>query len=225
MQGSINNARTDDHAGARVRILFEDEHIIVAYKPYGVLSEPHAHRHNLPAILKEQCGCEVYPVHRLDKTTQGLIVYAKTSSAAAKLSEEIRRGEVEKTYLAVVEGIPDERGEMTDLLYYDRSRSKSYVVKRERRGVKQACLHYERLDTKEIAGSTASTVRIRLMTGRTHQIRVQFASRKMPLVGDRRYGSRIPAENIALCAAELRFIHPATGDQLRFTCEPEAFPA
>ena len=203
------------------RAFFQDRHIIVVFKPYGVLSEAHENQPNMPAILRELTGGEIYTVHRLDKTTEGLMVYAKTPDAAAKLSGAIQRGEVEKTYLAVVEGTPDESGEMTDLLYFDRSRNKSYVVKRERRGVKQAKLCYERLETAQLNGIAVSKVRIRLLTGRTHQIRVQFASRKMPLVGDRRYGSHIPAENIALCAAELRFPHPLTGEVLSFNGTPD----
>ena len=201
---------------ADAHIVFEDEHIVVVRKPYGVLSEAHESQPNMPAILQRLCGCEVYPVHRLDKTTEGLMVYAKTRPAAAKLSEAIQRGEVEKTYLAVVEGLPDESGRMTDLLYFDRKKGKSYVVKRERRGVKEARLSYERLGTEERDGRTVSRVRIRLETGRTHQIRVQFASRGMPLVGDRRYGSRIKADNIALQAAGLKFPHPVTGEEMEF---------
>lgn len=202
-------------------IFFQDEHIIVAFKPSGVLSEAHESQPNMPAILRELTGGEVFTVHRLDKTTEGLTVYAKTADAAAKLSAAIQRGEVEKTYLALVEGIPDESGELTDLLYYDRMKGKSYIVKRPRKGVKEAKLRYERIGISQIGGSTVSTVKIRLLTGRTHQIRVQFASRKMPLVGDRRYGSHIPADDIALCAAELRFIHPFTGEELHFTCTPK----
>ena len=202
------------------RILYQDAHIVVVRKPYGVLSESHNSQPNLPAILREICGCEVYPVHRLDKTTEGLMVYAKTRQAAAQLSDAIRRGEVEKIYLALVEGLADEAGQMTDLLYFDRQKGKSYVVRRERRGVKPASLSYERLKITEQDGRTLSLVRIRLQTGRTHQIRVQFASRKMPLVGDRRYGSHVPAEHIALCAAELRFCHPVTGEEMAF-CLPE----
>ncbi|MBQ9516269.1 MAG: RluA family pseudouridine synthase [Ruminococcus sp.] len=203
-----------------VTVLFEDEHLVVAVKPYDVLSEAHAAQPSMPALLKEQCGCEVYPVHRLDKTTEGLMVYAKTRESAAKLSAMIQKNEVEKIYLAAVEGKPDEQGELTDLLYFDRSRNKSYVVRRERRGVKSAKLRYECLGSYLLDGHKASTVRVRLLTGRTHQIRVQFASRHMPLVGDRRYGSRIPSEHIALCAAELRFTHPITGEELHFSIEP-----
>ncbi len=205
----------------QINVLFEDAHIIVAEKPYGVLSEAHEKQANLPAMLRDQCGCTVYPVHRLDKTTHGLIVVAKTRDSAAKLSAMLRQNEIEKIYLAVVEGTPDEKGEMEDLLYFDRSRGKSYVVKRERRGVKPAKLVYRRLDTRQMGDTAVSLVRVRLLTGRTHQIRVQFASRKMPLVGDRRYGSHIPAEHIALCAAELSFPHPITGEDMRFRIVPD----
>ena len=203
------------------RVLFQDPHIIVAVKPYGVLSEAHDSLPNMPALLRDQCGCEVFPVHRLDKTTEGVMLYAKTREAAASLSDAIRQGTIEKTYLAVVEGIPDESGEMTDLLYFDRRKNKSYVVKRERKGVKEARLRYERLSVSEHDGIPVAAVRIRLDTGRTHQIRVQFASRRMPLVGDRRYGSRIPADNIALCACALAFPHPVTGETMRFAHTPD----
>jgi len=214
----MGRARTD------ANIIFEDDCIAVAYKPFGVLSEAHASSPNMQAILRDLCGCEVYPVHRLDKTTEGLMVYAKTKDAAAKLSLAIQQGQMQKTYLALVEGTPDEYGELCDLLYYDRQRGKSFVVKRERRGVKEARLSYERLKTDELSGTAVSLLKICLLTGRTHQIRVQFASRKMPLVGDRRYGSHVPADNIALCASELRFPHPVTGEELQFSCSQSAFP-
>ena len=136
------------------------------------------------------------------------MVYAKTQEAARRLSAMIQQGRVEKTYLAVVEGVPDRR------------KNKSYVVKRERKGVKQARLQYEVLQTIEHEGQWLSLLNIQLLTGRTHQIRVQFASRKMPLVGDRRYGSHIHADHIQLCAARLSFTHPVTGEEMRFSYDP-----
>ena len=149
------------------------------------------------------------------------MVYAKTQEAARRLSAMIQQGRVEKTYLAVAEGAPEEtQGEYTDLLYFDRRKNKSYVVKRERKGVKQARLQYEVLQTVEHEGQRLSLLKNQLLTGRTHQIRVQFASRKMPLVGDRRYGSHIPADHIQLCAARLSFSHPVTGEALRFSYDP-----
>ena len=203
-----------------LHILYEDAHILVAVKPYGLLSEDSDSLLNLPAMLREHTGGTIYPVHRLDRTTEGLMVYAKTKDAAAKLSDAIRKNEVEKTYLAVVEGIPDEAGELYDLLYFDRRKGKSFVVDRERKGVKTAVLCYTRLASTEIEGKIVSLVRIKILTGRTHQIRVQFASRQMPLIGDRRYGSHIRTDNIALCACELIFPHPVSGEELRFTCDP-----
>ena len=206
-------------------ILYEDECIVVAVKPYGMLSESHDSLPSMPAALSELMSSRIYTVHRLDRTTVGLTVYAKTSAAAASLSAQIQDGRFKKTYLAVVEGTPDDSGEMVDLLYYDRARSKSYVVKRMRRGVREACLSYERLGGSTMGATPVSLVKIRLTTGRTHQIRVQFASRKTPLVGDRRYGSALNADNIALCSHELSFNHPQSGEEMNFSYAPhgEAF--
>lgn len=208
--------------GNGLSVLYRDNSIIVCVKPYGVLSEEDEKKPNLPAMLKADLGCdEIYPVHRLDRTTQGLMVYAKTKEAANRLSAQIQRGEMEKTYLAVIEGVPDPlAGEYRDLLYFDRKKNKSYVVKRERKGVKQARLRYETLETIERDGQMNSLVKIILDTGRTHQIRVQFASRKMPLIGDRRYGSRVACEIILLSASQLSFIHPFTGERMTFKTDP-----
>ena len=205
-----------------MEIFYQDEHLIVVYKPYGVLSEAHESKPNLPALLGEEIGARAYPVHRLDRTTQGLMVYAKTEEAARRLSAMLQNGGIEKTDLAVIEGKPAEKeGKLTDLLFFDRRKNKSFVVKRERNGIKRAELDYTVLSTGEIDGNAVSLVKIRLLTGRTHQIRVQFASRKMPLVGDRRYGSRISDDEIALCSAELSFKHPFTGEALAFRYEPK----
>ena len=206
-----------------MKILFSDPQLAAAVKPYGALSESDSKKPNMPAILKEALGCEeIYPVHRLDRTTQGLIIYAKTPEAAKRLSAMAQNGEIEKIYLAVVEGLPDEEsGALTDLLYYDRQKNKSYAVKRMRKGVKEARLSYEIVGTSEYDGKKISLLRIRLQTGRTHQIRVQFASRKMPVAGDRRYGSTIALENIMLCSSQLSFRHPFTGEELRFEYNPD----
>lgn len=206
----------------KLTVLYQDERLIVCVKPYGVLSEQDEKKPNMPSLLREALGCEhIYPVHRLDRTTQGLMLYAKTEEAARRLSAAIQRGETEKVYLAVVQGAPDPpAGELYDLLYYDRRKNKSYVVRRERKGVKEARLSYETLGTAVYEGAPLSLVKVRLFTGRTHQIRVQFASRKMPLVGDRRYGSSVQSGEIALCAAALTFTHPFTGDRMRFDMAP-----
>lgn len=204
-----------------MRIFYLDEHLVVAYKPYGVLSEKAEKKPNMPTLLREETGCDaIYPVHRLDKTTEGLMAYALTQEAAGRMSALIQRGGMEKTYLAVVEGKPEACGEMTDLLFFDRQKNKSFVVKRERRGVKQARLRYETLGTVAQGGAVLSLVRIMLYTGRTHQIRLQFASRGFPLVGDRRYGGKVACEHIMLCSSALSFIHPYTGEELRFSYTP-----
>ena len=144
----------------------------------------------MPALLRDQLGGEVFCVHRLDRAVGGVMVYARTKKAAASLSAAIAAGGMRKEYLAVVQGVPDEpRGELRDLLYYDAARSKSYVVTRPRRGVKEALLDYKLVDSTEWEGHTLSALRILLHTGRSHQIRVQLRQRDPPprtgaVVGD-----------------------------------------
>lgn len=205
---------------------FEDENIIVCVKPAGVLSQSSEKDENMISLLNgyfEQAGknCTAYPVHRLDRETSGLIVYAKNSRAAAKLSEQIAKNEIKKRYFAVIKGVPEEKsGVLKDLLFRDKQKNKSYVVKRKRGGVKEASLEYEVIGEKD----GMSLVDILLHTGRTHQIRVQFSSRKMPLYGDGRYGGG--GGNLALFAHSLEFIHPVTGEKMHFTALPdtEEFP-
>lgn len=163
-----------------MEILYCDQDITVCVKPIGLDSE-----HDVPAALQESVGGGLYPVHRLDKNVGGVMVYARTKAAAAALSRAIQDGSMVKEYVALVHGIPPESGDWTDLLFKDARKNKVFVVKRERGGVKKARLEFTRLS----AGET-SLVRIRLHTGRSHQIRVQFASRKFPLVGDHKYGAR-----------------------------------
>ena len=193
-------------------IVYEDAQVLVCRKPAGVTSE----EGGLPELLKASCGARrLYCVHRLDRETTGLMVYAKTAEAAAALSAAIAAGEMHKEYLAVVEGETPERGEMRDLLYHDRTRNKSFVVDRQRRGVREAALLYETLGRKD----GLSLVRVSLLTGRSHQIRVQFASRGHPLAGDRRYGSR-GGGPFCLHACTLAFPHPLTGRTMRFSDAP-----
>ena len=200
------------------KVLFEDEYILAVSKPYGLLSEGEG-RDSLPMMLRDYRrekgeNGEIYPVHRLDRTTRGVIVYAKTSDCAKKLSELIRAGEMSKYYLAKIEGVPAyQSGVFEDYLFYDRRKNKTFVVKRERKGVRRAKLSYEVLSAENIEGLAVSTVRVELFTGRTHQIRAQFAYRKMPVVGDRRYGSKIKSF-IELYSDEIKFVHPYTGEDL-----------
>lgn len=206
-----------------VPILFEDDCLIVCKKPVGVLSE----NGGMPELLQNQCGAgQVYCVHRLDKAVSGVMVYAKDGKTAAKLSESISSRGVTKEYLAVCEGIPtDKKGELRDLLFHDKAKNKTFVVQRSRRGVKEATLRYEVLQSCETEHGKLSLLKVTLGTGRSHQIRVQFASRKLPLVGDGRYGSTMRGSDIALCAQHLVFPHPKTGERMDFSIEmPDGWP-
>ncbi len=193
-----------------VHIVFFNENIAVCIKPKGVLSQGEV-SDCLPAMLGEalreqgERNTEIYPVHRLDRETEGLMVYARNQTTAAELSRQIAKGEMKKEYLAVIEGVPEKEADtLTDLLFYDRAKGKSYAVKRPRKGVKEGILHYRLLATK----NGRSLVHIQLQTGRTHQIRVQFSSRGMPLSGDRRYGGTANSDGMALCSCHLEFKHP-----------------
>ncbi len=168
-------------------ILYENKDIVFVEKPSGVSSEE-----QMVLRLKEQLNSEIYPLHRLDKPVSGVMVYAKTKAAAAKMSRKIaEQTDFIKSYLAICEGALDEtEGTMEDLLFKDSKKNKSFVVKRERKGVKKAVLNYKLIKTAEYEGKTFSLVLVELKTGRSHQIRVQFASRKHPLLGDRKYGSK-----------------------------------
>lgn len=202
-------------------ILYADAAVAVVVKPAGVLSQGDA-ENAMPALLQKQLGGTIFPVHRLDQPTGGVMVYARTQDAAAKLSAQMQSEAFGKEYLAVLDGTPEPaEGELHDLLFFDRQKGKSYAVRRKRAGVKDARLAYRVLAQAE--GLTL--VRVRLFTGRTHQIRVQFSSRGWPLTGDGKYGSRNNRCAPALWSAELHFAHPVTGETLIFRSQPpEAYP-
>ena len=203
-------------------VLYEDNDIIVCIKPRGVLSQgDDKGRENMLSLL----GGDVFPVHRLDRETEGVMVFAKTQKAAAAMSSLVQSHEqFRKEYLAVLEGVPEQKaGELCDLLFHDVAKNKTYVASKMRRGVKQAKLSYEVIDVAENGqGTPRCLVRVRLYTGRTHQIRVQFASRRLPLVGDRKYGGSKDDGGLALYAHSLGFCHPVTGKELYFEAYPEA---
>ena len=178
-----------------MEILYSDKNIAVILKPVGLDSE-----HEVPAALTEALGGEIYPIHRLDKNVGGVMVFARTKQSAASLSRAVQEGSMVKEYVAMVHGTPPETGDWTDLLFKDSTKNKVYVVKKERRGVKKARLEFNRLSEGE-----RSMVHIRLHTGRSHQIRVQFASRGFPLVGDRKYGSKDEAPAPMLFSCKLTF--------------------
>ena len=178
-----------------MEILYSDRNIAVIVKPVGLDSE-----HDVPEALKEQLGGEFFPIHRLDQNVGGVMVFARTKQAAASLSKAVQEGTMVKEYVAMVHGTPPENGDWTDLLFKDSTKNKVFVVKKERRGVKKARLEYKRLTEGE-----TSLVRIRLYTGRSHQIRVQFSSRGFPLVGDRKYGGHDTSPAPMLFSCKLTF--------------------
>ena len=188
-------------------ILYEDKHIVICVKPSGYLSEP-ADGKGFPDLLSNYLGVQISTVHRLDKIVGGVMVFAKTKIAASKLTQMVANHEVQKEYLAILRGVPAEASAtLEDLLFRDSSKNKTYVVKRMRKGVRKASLDYTLLGVQ----NEKSLVRVHLHTGRTHQIRVQFASRKLPLLGDIRYGSKDPNCEAALWSWRLCFAHPITG--------------
>ena len=202
-------------------ILYEDHHLILVEKPVALSSQTVDGGDSLPHRL-ELAGYSVKPVHRLDKPTGGVMVYARTDKAAAKLSALVgQHDRFQKEYLAVVQGCPEQSEDtLTDLLYHDVRRNKSYVVNRPRKGVREAKLDYTVLETCNTPEGTFSLVRVRLHTGRTHQIRVQFASRKMPLYGDSRYGGT-KANALGLWSHRLTLPHPITGETLSAESHPD----
>lgn len=199
-----------------IEILEQTPQLVLCVKPVGVRAQGEG-ENDLPALLKRQLGCEIYPVHRLDQAVGGVMVFAKTAPAAAKLSQAIAGGTLQKEYLAVLGARPkDDSGELFDLLFHDRFKNKTYVVSKERKGVKKASLSY-----RVVAEADGlCLVHVRLHTGRTHQIRVQFASRGMPLVGDGKYGSRKNAASPALWSYALTL--PMGGAIARIRALPEA---
>lgn len=178
-----------------MEIIYSDKDYAVCIKPVGADSE-----HDMPRLLQEALGGDVYPVHRLDQNVGGIMVYARGKLAAAEFSRLIQEGKMVKEYVALVHGQPPQRGDWEDLLFKDSRRNKVFVVDRQRSGVKKARLEF----TRHTAGES-SLVHIRLHTGRSHQIRVQFASRGFPLVGDRKYGGRDNAPAPMLYSCRITF--------------------
>ena len=192
-----------------MNIIYSDKDIAAIVKPVGMDSE-----HDVPQAIMAALGGECFTVHRLDKNVGGVMVYARNKQTAAALSRAIQEGTMVKEYVAMVHGAPEEAGDWEDLLFKDSSRNKVFVVSRMRAGVKKARLEYRRLTQGE-----TSLVRIRLHTGRSHQIRVQFASRKHPLVGDHKYGSKDGASAPMLFSCCITF--PLKGKTHRYEALPE----
>ena len=206
-----------------MEIIYQDKDIIVCVKPAGVLStdEPGG----VPELVRHALGdpnANVRTVHRLDQTVSGLMVLARRSKAASELSRQIREDGFEKEYVAVIHGTPSkDQDQLRDLLLRNKQERKTYIVTEPGKDVQEAILDYRVLNRAE----ELSRVRIRLHTGRTHQIRVQFSGRGWPLVGDRKYGNPEEECNIALWSYRLAFHHPYSGQPMEFILEPpEIYP-
>ncbi len=210
-----------------LEVIFKCHDYAVVFKPCGMLSEGDG----VPAAFAEALESEnfpfekIYTVHRLDRTTEGLMVYALNATAAAELSRIIANGELEKEYSALIslpDGFPDS-GEMRDRLFFDRRRDKSFVADTARRGAKEAVLSYTVEARSEYKGKPVGAARIRLETGRTHQIRAQFGSRKAALLGDGKYGSRVNYKKAALRSVRIRF--KWRGENVEYSVPPLALYA
>ena len=222
-----------------MKIIHQTAEYVVVCKAAGENSE-----HDLPEMLAEQNGdraTDYYVVHRLDQAVAGLLVLARNRVTAAELSRQLTENRLRKTYLCVVPGVPaPASGEMQDLLYQDKMKRKMFPVKRKRAGVKEASLRYHVLETKlmnttvtsskqeetaAVSASQLTLVEVELQTGRFHQIRCQFAARKLPLVGDGKYGSRVRSPHLSLFCRQLSFYDAKEKKECSFTAAPPAeFP-
>lgn len=199
-----------------MEIIYQDADIVVCIKPPRVLStdEPGG----LPELLRQELGTKDFrTVHRLDRVVSGLMVVARNAAAASELSRQIREDQFEKEYVAVIHGRPEaDEGRLYDLLLRDKARKMTMVATEEGKDVQPASLTYRVLESR----NGLSKVRIKLETGRTHQIRAQFASRGLPLVGERKYSELNDPCEIALWSYRLGFTHPKNGEKMEFTHEP-----
>ena len=202
-----------------IEILFEDGDILVINKPVGILSEDSQKgEKGIITYLQNENRKDLHLLHRLDREVGGVMVFAKNKKSASILSTDIANGKFYKSYLAVTDGIPEsDEGVYKDLLFKDSKKNRSFVVNRMRKGVREASLEYVILKKSE----KNALVRVLLHTGRTHQIRVQFSSRKTPLTGDGRYGSKARDCRIALYSHKIAFNHPRTKEMVEFISNPD----
>ena len=206
-----------------LHFLYKDETLVICEKPVGVSSESPG----LPELIRKQEGFPVFPVHRLDQSTGGAILLARSSDTCARLQQLFQQNSITKEYLAVVSGIPEtDHGLFEDFLFHDCKNNKSYIVQKKRKGVRSASCEWDVLAKSVADEGTMSLIRVRLHTGRTHQIRIQFASRKLPLVGDQRYGCKIRASAPSLWSSGIRFTHPYSDGKTVYTVSypPDTFP-
>ena len=213
---------TDKRTSPLPEILYDDGVVLVCVKPAGVLSTDESG--GLPELLREELGnpdSDIRTVHRLDRAVSGLMVLARSAEAASVLSREIREGGFEKEYCAVVHGQTPDEDRLVDLMFRDKARKMSFITDTPAKGVQEASLRFRTLWRNR----GMSCVRITLETGRTHQIRVQFASRGWPLAGERKYSEIQDDFPLALFSCRVAFTHPATGERMCFEhAMPDAWP-
>ena len=211
-----------------IKVIFEDNHLLVVEKPVYILSQGDDTNDKDMVNLLKQYVKEKYNkpgnvyiglVHRLDRPVGGIMVFAKTSKAASRLSDQVRTKTFKKTYRAVIHGDMNKKEDtLKDYLYKNKKTNMVSVVNKDHKEAKNAELSYKTIDRKD----GFSLVEIDLKTGRPHQIRVQFASRKHPLYGDQRYGQNVNkvGQQIALWSHKLEIKHPTTKEKMEFICEP-----
>ena len=210
-----------------IEFLYKTKDFIVCVKPQGVPSQPDPTGcEDMTSLLKSQLtesgeGGDIFVVHRLDRATGGIMLYARNSSASAVFSRLVAKKDgFEKEYLAISTGEPEQKqGTYTDYLFKDGAQKKSFVVKSERKGAKLASLDYEVLKTAKADEKSFSLWKIKLNTGRFHQVRAQLSSRGMPIYGDGKYGSREKAPHFALWARKIEFVY--RGKKYSFSKEPD----
>lgn len=216
-------------ASNQTGILYEDAHLIVCAKPAGVATETKkAGQQDMVSLIcnyRHGRGEEAYAgtVHRLDQPVEGILVFGKHSKSTAALSRQLAQGSFSKIYLAVTEGrMPEQAGKLQHYLIKDGRTNTSSAVQKSHPGAKKAELYYEVLDTDMRLEPVQNLVKIRLLTGRHHQIRVQTAQIGAPLAGDSKYGrsNADHAGGLGLCACELGFVHPVTKKEMIFRIAP-----
>lgn len=215
-----------------MEIIYEDQALIVCYKPAGIATQTkRLGQQDMESLLKNYRAANretpyIGVIHRLDQPVEGIMVFAKTPQAAAKLSEQVQKRSIGKFYYAIAPAFSDgkEEGVLTDYLVADKRNNSTRVVTQKTPQAQRAELAYRIAATAgDGAGASAGYVKydIRLHTGRHHQIRVQFASRGCPLLGDQRYGIKIDGTALALCAYRVNFVHPVTGKEMDFSITPK----
>ena len=212
------------------KILYEDKYVALCEKPVGFLSEPGGAK-SLPDALAAYYAAKgesayIATVHRLDKVTGGVMLFSRSRELTGALTAAIAERKFRKEYLAVLRGAPEKDSDtLEDLLFRDSAKNKTYVVTRMRKGVREASLSYETVGKAEANGKELTLVQVLLHTGRTHQIRAQFSSRGLPLLGDIRYGSKDADTSAALWAYRLTFTHPLTKKEISVCCPPpQSYP-